>query len=338
MRTNIFKMLNLETKENFHSAFIAAIFNSCEFAREEFIKILNKPLDENTILQFDHKNLKAQTEKVLSNDKSARVDIYLTDYMDEDNKGNTRIIIENKIYAKDQYYQLDKYYNHLQKGEYENHGLFYLTLENKNASSSSAQKLQKHKDYYLLNYSDHIKKWLLSILAQPELDSNLLVYVKDYLIILEELTICYNMLENGFDENKCNDKATFDALLELKLWQELETQITTKFGSQIEINTHFRYYSYSKALMSSKKKRDMPRDYGLVLHNTTNDNFKYIRISVNPRTNQLSIRQGNIIDGKWDHKSEKVMDNNMADLSDLKKIEDIYMLIDKIMSQLQNSI
>lgn len=300
MVPNIFKVLEIETKENIHSSFISSIFNMNSIAREEFVKILSNVGN----IQFDHEKLKAQTEKVLSSDKSARVDIYLTDYESDNNRGNTRIIIENKIFAGDQNKQLKKYHEHLMNYEKHNTALFYLTLEGKDASSHSRMDLIKGKGYYLLNYSDHIHKWLELIKKNDCIEKSVKIYIEDYLYIIKELTKYNSLMDTGFVKGGGVEEFKFNALLELRFWQELEEAINSKYEEKYQIDNLHRYYTYSKILNSHKGKGIMPNDYGIILGKTEKDNSPDVRISVNPKSKRLAIRFGKFEVSKWDYRPQ----------------------------------
>src|ERR1035437_9117558 len=101
MGTNIFKLLRIETKENYHSRFIAALIENNPEAKKLFFEMLNKSIN---IFQIDDcSQYKIQNEKSLAGTNGeSRADIYITDYKDKHNSGTTRVIIENKIYASDQ--------------------------------------------------------------------------------------------------------------------------------------------------------------------------------------------------------------------------------------------
>lgn len=312
MGTNIFKMLNLETKENIHSSFITSVFNSSKFAKEEFIKILNKVSGK----EFEHEKLKAQTEKVLSSDKSARVDIYITNYKDIEEKGDTRIIIENKIYVGDQNKQLKRYHNHLKNDKYKKTALFYLTLEGKNATKFSHDDLKS--EYILLNYAEHIQKWLKQVKENDTIDSKLKIYIEDYQVIIEELTKYNLIIENGFIENRGFDEWKYNTLLELRFWQELEEAIVNNQKRKYLIDNQHRYYTYSKILKANKPRTrgEISRDYGLVIK--INDTSRNIRISVNPKepSKLISIRIGKFGNNNWINENTfKVNDNKLSTLN-----------------------
>lgn len=317
METNIFKLLEIETKENIHSSFIASIINSSDYAKDKFIKMLYDVSKRN----FDYEKLKAQTEITLSTKGAGRVDIYLTDYKKNKSNGNTRIIIENKIYAGDQPKQLDRYHKHLER--YENTALFYLTIEGKDAASYSRKELAVGKNYYLLNYADHIEVWLKSVLKNGCIEPNLEIYINDYLEVIKELTKYNSLLKDGVNKKELNknELEEFNALLELRFWQTLEEKILEKYDGQYFVDYQHRYYSYTKTLKSQKGKKDMPRDYGLVIK--ANDNTKNIRISVAPKNPQklISIRIGQFENNEWKNTNDVIVNDEKLNTLNLTKTE-----------------
>ena len=86
---------------------------------------------------------KARTERTLP-DNTGRVDIFISGKFGNNND-NTRIIIENKIFASDQHKQIERYFNYLHKNDNNDNNdnpkckkyLFYLTLEGKDPSQYS---------------------------------------------------------------------------------------------------------------------------------------------------------------------------------------------------------
>lgn len=74
------------------------------------------------------------------------------------------IIIENKIFAKDQENQLIKYHNYVESKE--KFLLLYLTPDGRSPDLKStddkknSKKLKCNEDYHLISYKNHILKWL----------------------------------------------------------------------------------------------------------------------------------------------------------------------------------
>lgn len=80
------------------------------------------------------------------------------------NINRCQFIIENKIYANDQYQQISRYYNKATKdrdnGKIDNFYIIYLTLNGDAASESSTGNLAVNKDYFVLSYKHDITSWI----------------------------------------------------------------------------------------------------------------------------------------------------------------------------------
>ena len=157
-RFNMFRMLGVDHYENTHSAILAELLNPKgshglkELFLEAFIDIQIKkdPLGiEEFACRFDYRNAKVYTEYATHD---GRIDILI-----EDSKGHA-IIIENKIYAGDQWEQLkryDKFARDKYRGK-ENYQIFYLTLNGKKASGNSGEGV----NYIQISHSECIIDWL----------------------------------------------------------------------------------------------------------------------------------------------------------------------------------
>lgn len=155
---NVFRILRLSTYEvRTHSAFIAELLNpnGSHGQKGKFLKLFTEQLN---ISGFDCENARLEVEKYIgpiSEDgkEGGNIDIIIAD-----RKNNKAIIIENKIYAVDQKFQLLRYYNYGKKSFPESH-LLYLTLYGKEASSLSKGELDKIK-YDKISYQSDILKWV----------------------------------------------------------------------------------------------------------------------------------------------------------------------------------
>lgn len=107
-RFNVFSILGMESKENeTHSAFLCELLNpsGSHFKGNLFLKLFLGTIGDFTI---DVNTAQVMTEKHIGfkNNKEktgGRVDIYIWD-----GRGNS-ICVENKIYASDQFAQLERY-------------------------------------------------------------------------------------------------------------------------------------------------------------------------------------------------------------------------------------
>jgi hypothetical protein len=182
---NFYKVLGLSTKELIHSKFIAFLLNpkSAHGCKNTFLNLFIEILrekDKNLPSIFECVNVK--TEKKI---KDGRFDIFL------ENSQKQAIIIENKIYAQDQYGQLERYYDHYKDDNKPKPILVYLTLNGKEASKRSLGKLTE-KNYSRLSYKDDIIKWLNKcknfIINKKPNDKKLKFLINEYLVMVEKLT------------------------------------------------------------------------------------------------------------------------------------------------------
>ena len=183
---NIFSILGMESNENAtHSAFLGELLNPKgshllgAIFLERFLKVIDFKLE------FDISSASLKLEKhVGTRDDQlkigGRIDIYL-----KDDLGNS-ISIENKIYAGDQYAQIERYVNHNR----EQNTVYYLTLNGNDASNDSSGELKVGVDYYSLSYESTIVKWLEKCLKE-----HLLHELKDENWIIE---VAEN-LENSYE-------------------------------------------------------------------------------------------------------------------------------------------
>ena len=195
---NVFNILGLSSKETrTHSAFLAELLNphGSHGMGDTFLKGFISCMHlEN--LQLDLRHAYVEVERVIGEidenyDNGGRIDIIVV-------SGDKAIIIENKIYASDQYKQLVRYNNYA-KESFTDYRLLYLTL-NKDAASevstlSDSGQLMPSIDYYPITYRDDVITWLdKCVFGIPNL-SSVAVIVNQYINLLKELT--YKMEENS---------------------------------------------------------------------------------------------------------------------------------------------
>ena len=166
---NIFNDLGFMSDEvHLHSMFLANLLNPKgshgqrgKFL-EAFLKMLQKtyPAISADSLEIDTTIASVEVEKYIgrqTDSEGGRIDIYLTD-------GKHSIIIENKIYAVDQYHQMLRYWNYgmSQKGNdtEKSFVLIYLTLDGCPPSKDSLGEDLKENDIVCLSYKSDIRGWL----------------------------------------------------------------------------------------------------------------------------------------------------------------------------------
>jgi len=176
---NIFETINLGKNELFHSKMISFLLNPKK-SHNKGTLFIKKFLYIVNINDFPLNNIKVETEKYIGNiDKKyssgGRIDIEVSD-----RKTGRKIIIENKIYANDQYNQLRRYRNYDK-----NVHIIYLTLFGKDASSKS---VGINKDYFPMSYNIDILKWINECISisidNPIVKETLIQYKK----LIEKIT------------------------------------------------------------------------------------------------------------------------------------------------------
>lgn len=166
---NIFNDLGFMSDEvHLHSMFLANLLNpkgshgQRRKFLEAFLKMLQKsfPAISADSLELDTAIASVEVEKYIgrqTDSEGGRIDIYLSD-------GKHSIIIENKIYAGDQYHQMLRYWNYgmSQKGNdtEQSFVLIYLTLDGCSPSKDSLGEDLKENDIVCLSYKNDIRGWL----------------------------------------------------------------------------------------------------------------------------------------------------------------------------------
>lgn len=150
-RFNLFRIFGVDHYENTHSAILAELLNpnGTHGLKHKFIESFIETLNiEELINDFDYENCTVKTEFDIIN---GRIDILIRDIH------NKALIIENKIYAQDQWEQL-KRYNRFALNEFgdNNYVILYLTLSGNEASAQSS----KNVNYIQISYSFDIIDWL----------------------------------------------------------------------------------------------------------------------------------------------------------------------------------
>lgn len=154
---NIFKLLRVETEEvRTHSAMLAMLLNP-EGMHEQGNIFLKLFLEQFAITFIDADLVEVFVERSTN---FGRIDILM-----QDNRKNI-VLIENKIYAKDQPNQLWRYYQYAKsQPNVENIKLFYLTLWGYEPSEDSLKGTKDNEKlsdgaYECISYESNIIQWL----------------------------------------------------------------------------------------------------------------------------------------------------------------------------------
>ena len=147
-RFNIFPICGVDHYEVMHSAIIASFLkpNGSHGQMDKYLKTFISTVDDK--IGIETSSCSVYTEYPT---KEGRIDILI-----EDKKGKG-IIIENKVYAADQWEQL-KRYDKFSKDKYGegNYTIYYLTLDEHAASDDSGKGI----NYTCISYKEHILNWI----------------------------------------------------------------------------------------------------------------------------------------------------------------------------------
>lgn len=208
---NVFKTINITTDEvRLHSKFIGELLNpnGSHGQNDKYLRIF---FDQLKIDNIDSATSKVEIEKNIGkkkDTKGGRIDLFLID----SNKNS--VIIENKIYARDQYNQLLRY-NNYKKGY-----LFYLTLFGTEPSEDSLGNLKIDKDVFLLSYKYDIINWLDECVKQSIKQPLVQSGIQHYIDLIKLLT------GQSKNKNMSNDIRDFIA----------QSKNNLKIGLQIQKN------------------------------------------------------------------------------------------------------
>lgn len=147
-RFNMFQVCGVDHYEVMHSAIIASFLDpkGNHGQKDKFLKAFMTIVDDKTGIETS--SCSVFTEYITN---EGRIDILIEDKM---GKG---IIIENKVYASDQWEQL-KRYDIFSKDKYGegNYTIYYLTLDEHDASEYSGKGI----NYNRISYKEHILTWI----------------------------------------------------------------------------------------------------------------------------------------------------------------------------------
>ena len=225
---NIFSVLRSESDEvNLHSRFLHALLNHKEQKSKK---------RENLKYFLKHIGIK---EFALEEATVKREQDYIDILIRIDN--DTAVAVENKIYAEDQYLQLQRYKETLVRLGYKNIYMVYLTLDGGHPSSDSRGKLAKD-EIITISYQtskNSIQPWLKDCQDRAFDNLELQIAIKQYLRIVRTLT------ENSLKETYMSDllnllrkdnnvQLSFDLQttltkerpkLMIKLWKEIAKEL-----------------------------------------------------------------------------------------------------------------
>lgn len=149
---NIFKVCGVDHYELQHSAIIAELLNpqgshgqGCLYLKL-FLDTYGSSIN---VVTLDEKSIKVKREK-WTTDYDGRMDIYI-EYQDK-----PIVIIENKLYARDQNIQLQRYDKDAKQRKADKYDIIYLTLDGKDSTAESGNLVK----YIRMSYKKDIIRWL----------------------------------------------------------------------------------------------------------------------------------------------------------------------------------
>lgn len=188
---NLFNVLGIYHDELSHSAIIGDLLNAKgkHGQKDTFLKLFLEELpsfDEETeqfkvLNNFHSENSKVYIERYIGKvdfekGEGGRIDILLND-------GKHNIIIENKVWAGDQYLQLARYNNQDKQAP-----IIYLTLEGKEPSEDSKNFLTLGKEFICLSYKVEIAKWIENCIKEMANKPIIRESLNQYLVLVKQLT------------------------------------------------------------------------------------------------------------------------------------------------------
>ena len=173
-RFNMFRICGVNHYENTHSAIIAELLNpqGTHSLKSDLLEAFLSLIDKDFVpTDFNPSNATVYTEYTTTD--KGRIDILIKD------TNKNALIIENKIYAEDQYEQL-KRYEQFAKKEFKAYRIYYLTLWGNEASLESG----KGVNYLTISYADTIITWLdkcIALAARLPLVRETLIHYSNHL-------------------------------------------------------------------------------------------------------------------------------------------------------------
>lgn len=323
---NIFSILRNEYDEvNLHSKFITELLKDKNYGRK-FIELLLPIIG---VEKINYKRVNIFSEYSIKD--NGRIDIILKFFL-EDNK--KVIVIENKIYADDQYQQLKRYYDSMLMEGYkpEEIELVYLTLAGAEPSEDSIKGLPDvvKENIKIISYKDDIIVWIedcIKEVAQVPIIRETLV---QYESLLKKLTgkgektmteEMKNMILSNKDYLDMTYKLT-DVLvkikqdLQLKFWEKLEEKLNNSLNLQLEKRLEYPNHHYSKNLIEKFYTNSRNnRFYGLMyfIKDLENRGKLYLRIEISDNL-YFGFRIINNEENSTTNKKDDYLEKELLDL------------------------
>ncbi len=216
-----------------------------------FIDYLNEDLSEKIVYSNENKSIVA---KEVSTNEGRRIDILIK-------IGDTAIIIENKINAGDGGHQLDSYYNDIERKNYENIYIVYLTRYGSIPAIYSLSEEHREKlgeKFICISHGD-IGHWLEDILNSHEYDfiktddNYKLLYSALIQVIQNEKALSGKSKEDNV-EDKIIEEAIGKIIENRNMNEAMKCiNIAKKAYYKIYEESYFKFYSEIEKELKNKK-------------------------------------------------------------------------------------
>jgi hypothetical protein len=230
---NLISLLGMENNERYcHSNIIAELLNhkgSHTFGNQ-FFKLFLDQVGINDFSTFDYEVLTEEYVGEIECTDGEKLRTFLDIVIKDKTNGNV-ILIENKIWAVDQHYQIERYYDKYKSKIVK---LFYLNVNLWNECPTEREEI--HKVFQNISYRNEIKNWLLDCLKETPLKPFVQNQIEAYYEIVLKISKLNNYkkmddeLKNTILLDKDNLKSYFKLL---SLQDEIKFEITKKFMENI---------------------------------------------------------------------------------------------------------
>lgn len=316
---NIFSVLHKETEEvRLHSRFIAYLLSpnskhllspkSHHGMGNDFLKLFVTSVLN--ITDFDCENCIVKTE-----DKD--IDIFISN-------GKQEIIIENKIYAGDQPFQLVKYYNKRisenNKGEKGITQVVYLTLGRHSPSESSRGNIPNEKIKFI-DYTQDIKRWLTDCITITEKKDDFFAKtIYQYKELITKLTSDVKQAQ----ANQTEISKNIESAWELQSKEKFFTEKCKDIFKHVKWHTVAYFINKLEEELKIIEAKNIIKPDAKTITRITHNNSKkeklIIRFSFNNTELQIvndskGFTLGNLTTSKWDYFSDEIKDIRFCDFS-----------------------
>jgi hypothetical protein len=232
---NIISILGMENNERYtHSAFIAELLNpkGRHGQKNLFLDLFLTAGEINDFTYNNEESILVEVEKFIGEitvnmgEETYTCRTFL-DIVITNKESNESILIENKIWAVDQKYQLERY------NKIKPHSLLYLTVDGKEYPSTD-----KDLKYKIISYEKHIIKWLelciQSVQSKSDKQALTIEMYKDAIEKLTNQSIYKNMNEDIKQDILLNEENFKAAELIFNNYLEIKQGYFSKFKTSFE--------------------------------------------------------------------------------------------------------